>query len=51
MKKKSHLLNCKIKRCIRDRPFLKLAGGGGGGGYGFLFRSSFFFRTTRELEY
>ena len=33
---------------IRDRPFnLK----GGGGGYGFLFRSEFFFRTTRELEY
>jgi hypothetical protein len=23
----------------------------GGGGYGFLFRSEFFFRTTRELEY
>jgi hypothetical protein len=22
-----------------------------GGGYGFLFRSEFFFRTTRELEY
>ena len=32
---------------FRDRPFnLK-----GGGGYGFLFRSEFFFRTTRELEY
>jgi len=31
---------------IRDRPFnLK------GVGYGFLFRSEFFFRTTRELEY
>ena len=30
---------------IRDRPFnLK-------GGYGFLFRSEFFFGTTRELEY
>ena len=30
---------------IGDRPFnLK-------GGYGFLFRSEFFFRTTRELEY
>ena len=30
---------------VRDRPFnLK-------GGYGFLFRSEFFFRTTRELEY
>jgi hypothetical protein len=30
---------------LRDRPFnLK-------GGYGFLFRSEFFFRTTRELEY
>jgi hypothetical protein len=24
---------------------------GGGGDYGFLFRSEFFFRTTRELEY
>jgi hypothetical protein len=23
----------------------------GGGDYGFLFRSEFFFRTTRELEY
>ena len=35
------------KKCyiLRDRPFnLK-------GGYGFLFRSEFFFRTTRELEY
>ena len=32
---------------IRDRPFnLK-----GGGGYGFLFRSEFFFRTTRELKF
>ena len=31
---------------LRDRPFnLK------GGGYGFLLRSEFFFRTTRELEY
>ena len=31
---------------IRDRPFnLK------GGGYGFLFRSEFFFRTARELEF
>ena len=31
---------------LRNRPFnLK------GGGYGFLFRSEFFFRTTRELEY
>ena len=32
---------------IRDRPF-NLEGGGG---YGFLFRSEFFFPTTRELEY
>ena len=24
---------------------------GGGGGYGFLFRSEFFFLTTREIEY
>ena len=24
---------------------------GGGGGYGFLFRSEFFFRTTRELDF
>ena len=24
---------------------------GGGGSYGFLFRTEFFFRTTRELEY
>jgi hypothetical protein len=33
---------------IRDRLFnLK----GGGGGYGFLFRSEFLFRTTRELEF
>jgi hypothetical protein len=32
---------------LRDRPFnLKR-----GGGYGFLFRSEFIFRTTRELEY
>ena len=32
---------------LRDRPFnLQL-----GGGYGFLLRSEFFFRTTRELEY
>ena len=31
---------------LRDQPFnLK------GGGYVFLFRSEFFFRTTRELEY
>jgi hypothetical protein len=31
---------------VRERPFnLKW------GGYGFLFRSEFFFRTTRELEY
>ena len=30
---------------------LTCKGGGGGGGYGFLFRSEFFFRTTRELEY
>ena len=31
---------------FRERPFnLK------GAGYGFLFRSEFFFRTTRELEY
>jgi hypothetical protein len=32
---------------IRDRPFNLQ----GDGGYGFLFRSEFFFRTTRELEY
>ena len=31
---------------VRDRPFNLQ-----GGGYGFLFRSEFFFRTTRELEY
>ena len=31
---------------VRDRPFNL----GGGGGYGFLFRSEFFFPTTRELE-
>ena len=30
---------------LRDRPFNLQ------GGYGFLFRSTFFFRTTRELEY
>ena len=30
---------------FRDRPFNLQ------GGYGFLFRSEFFFRTTRELEY
>jgi hypothetical protein len=30
---------------IRDRPFNLQ------GGYGFLFRSEFFFLTTRELEY
>jgi hypothetical protein len=30
---------------VRDRPFNLQ------GGYGFLFRSEFFFRTTRELEY
>jgi hypothetical protein len=33
---------------LRDRPFNLQRGGGG---YGFLFRSEFFFRTTRELEY
>ena len=32
---------------VRDRPFNL----GVVGGYGFLFRSEFFFRTTRELEY
>ena len=38
-----------LMNIIRDRPFyLK---GGGGGGYGFLFRSEYIFRTTRELEY
>ena len=43
-KKASQQLNV-----LRDRPFnLKR---GGGGGYGFLFRSAFFFRTTRELVY
>jgi hypothetical protein len=31
---------------VRDRPFNLQ-----GGGYGFLFRSEFFFRTTRELEF
>ena len=31
---------------IRDRPFNLQ-----GGCYGFLFRSEFFFRTTRELEF
>ena len=37
---------------LRDRPFsLKGGGGEGGGGFWFLFRSEFFFRTTRELEY
>jgi hypothetical protein len=36
-----------LKVKLRDRPFnLKR-----GGGYGFLFRSEFFFLTTRELEY
>ena len=47
------LLNCLphsfiAEKCdlVRDRPFnLKE------GGYGYLFRSEFFFRTTRELEY
>ena len=33
---------------VRDRPFNLQ---GEEGGYGFLFRSEFFFRTTRELEY
>ena len=32
------------RKSIRDRPFNL-------NGYGFLFRSEFFFRTTRELEY
>jgi hypothetical protein len=32
-------------REFRDRPLTCR------GGYGFLFRSDFFFRTTRELEY
>jgi hypothetical protein len=32
-------------------PTILLAVGGGEGGYGFLFRSEFFFRKTRELEY
>ena len=42
-----HLMNS-IQDRVRDRPFnLK----GGGWCYGFLFRSEFFFRTTRELEY
>jgi hypothetical protein len=37
-----------IYRCLlTDRPFNLQ----GGGGYGFLFRSKFFFRTKRELEY
>ena len=31
---------------LRDRPFNLQRGG-----YGFLFRSKFFFPTTRELEY
>ena len=36
----------KDRDTLRDRPFnLK------GGGYGILFRSEFFFQTTRELEY
>ena len=34
---------------IRDRPFNLQ--GEEGGDYGFLFRSDFFLRTTRELEY
>jgi hypothetical protein len=34
-----------ILELLRDRPFNLQ------GGYGFLFRSQFFFRTTRELEY
>ena len=34
---------------LRNRPF-NLQGGGGEGLW-FLFRSEFFFRTTRELEY
>ena len=34
-----------ILELLRDRPFNLQ------GGYGFLFRSEFFFRTTRELEY
>jgi hypothetical protein len=28
-----------------------MKGGWGRGGYGFLFRSEYFFRTTRELDY
>ena len=35
----------KLSTYLRDRPFNLQ------GGYGFLFRSEFFFRTTRELEY
>jgi hypothetical protein len=35
-----------IRTSLRDRPFNLQ-----GGGYGFLFRSEYFFRTTRELEY
>ena len=35
---------------IRDQPF-NLREGERWGGYCFLFRSEFFFRTTRELEY
>ena len=38
----------RAKTLVRDRPFSLKEGGGG---YGFLFRSEFFFRTTRELEY
>ena len=42
-------MNCMryTKNIVRDRPFILK----GGGGYGFLFRSEFFFRTTRELEF
>ena len=36
---------------IRYRPFNLQGEGEGEEGYGFLFRSEFFFRTTRELEY
>jgi hypothetical protein len=38
-----HLTSCLT--LFRDRPFNLQ------GGYDFLFRSEFFFRTTRELEY
>ena len=51
---KSDIQKAEVKvKLVRERPFnLKGGGGGGGGGcYGFLFRSEFFFRTTRELEY